>query len=174
MALSALSNLMLAINKKKTNSLDHYCHLRNYIALTLWLFLESLHCHCRGCDGKTKTHLSRMSKLLQCLVLLTWIITLQTGVRRTHRMEETKQSWRIFGSKRWFRMGLLYPQAARVKKVSKLCKKQIRKPKFMIIGHCDINYEKKAKLSNSMDIQRIEYYEKYLQSIHQAIKEYGV
>ncbi|RID44677.1 hypothetical protein BRARA_I01457 [Brassica rapa] len=34
-------------------------------------------------------------------------------------------------------------------------------------------YEKKAKLSNLMDVQRKEYHEKHLQSIHQAIKEDG-
>lgn len=96
----------------------------------------------------------RGSKLLQCLVLLTWILTLQTG-DPTHAsngrvslffqlhdslfsviwfdisycvfyfwflgsqvfhyfiIKHKKQSWRSFGSKRWFRMGLLYPQKLR-------------------------------------------------------------
>ncbi|KAJ4905003.1 Beta-glucosidase 27 [Raphanus sativus] len=40
--------------------------------------------------------------------------------------------------------------------------------------HCDIDYEKKPKLSNLMDLQRTEYHKKHLQSIQQAIQEDGV
>ncbi|XP_024010762.1 beta-glucosidase 27 [Eutrema salsugineum] len=68
----------------------------------------------------------------------------------------------------------LYPQGLR--KFLNHAKNKYGSPKFLITenGHCDIDYEKKAKLSNLMDLQRTEYHEKHLQSIHQAIKEDGV
>lgn len=109
-------------------------------------------------------------KLLQCLSM-SWIITLQTG-DPTHALNgKNKTKLEKFWVREVVQNETFY--TARVKKISKLCKKQIQKPKFMIIGHCDIQYEKKAKLSNLMDVQRKEYHEKHLQSIHQAIKEDG-
>lgn len=50
------------------------------------------------------------------------------------------------------------------------CYVKVTKSSNNYLGHCDIDYEKKAKLSNLMDLQRTEYHEKHLQSIHQAIK----
>ncbi|CAG7873933.1 unnamed protein product, partial [Brassica rapa] len=80
----------------------------------------------------------------------------------------------ILGPRGGSEWDFLYPQGLR--KFLNHAKNKYGSPKFMITenGHCDIDYEKKAKLSNLMDLQRTEYHEKHLQSIHQAIKEDGV
>ncbi|OAP02157.1 hypothetical protein AXX17_AT3G54530 [Arabidopsis thaliana] len=87
------------------------------------------------------------------------------------------QTLGVRGGSEW---DFLYPQGLR--KFLNYAKNKYESPKFMITEngnnfirrHCDIDYEKKPKLSNLMDLQRTEYHKKHLQSIQQAIQEDGV
>ncbi|KAF3558947.1 hypothetical protein F2Q69_00014575 [Brassica cretica] len=87
------------------------------------------------------------------------------------KQNKAGQTLGVRGGSEW---DFLYPQGLR--KFLNYAKDKYESPKFMITenGHCDIDYEKKPKLSNLMDLQRTEYHKKHLQSIQQAIKEDGV
>ncbi|EOA26071.1 hypothetical protein CARUB_v10019488mg [Capsella rubella] len=94
-----------------------------------------------------------------------------TFVRKYPEQNKAGQILGVRGGSEW---DFLYPQGLR--KFLNYAKNKYESPKFMITenGHCDIDYEKKPKLSNLMDLQRTEYHKKHLQSIQQAIKEDGV
>ncbi|CAN7056598.1 unnamed protein product, partial [Brassica rapa subsp. trilocularis] len=87
------------------------------------------------------------------------------------KQNKAGQTLGVRGGSEW---DFLYPQGLR--KFLNYAKDKYESPKFMITenGHCDIDYEKKPKLSNLMDLQRTEYHKKHLQSIQQAIQEDGV
>ncbi|KAG7561520.1 Glycoside hydrolase superfamily [Arabidopsis thaliana x Arabidopsis arenosa] len=87
------------------------------------------------------------------------------------KQNKAGQTLGVRGGSEW---DFLYPQGLR--KFLNYGKNKYESPKFMITenGHCDIDYEKKPKLSNLMDLQRTEYHKKHLQSIQQAIQEDGV
>ncbi|CAN6978565.1 unnamed protein product, partial [Brassica rapa subsp. trilocularis] len=87
------------------------------------------------------------------------------------KQNKAGQTLGVRGGSEW---DFLYPQGLR--KFLNYAKNKYESPKFMITenGHCDMDYEKKPKLSNLMDLQRTEYHKKHLQSIQQAIQEDGV
>ncbi|KAF8053815.1 hypothetical protein N665_1372s0003 [Sinapis alba] len=87
------------------------------------------------------------------------------------KQNKAGQTLGVRGGSEW---DFLYPQGLR--KFLNYAKNKYESPKFMITenGHCDIDYEKKPKLTNLMDLQRTEYHKKHLQSIQQAILEDGV